>query len=105
MADEKFCHTCGASLHPLAEICSKWGGRTPVLGGPNIPAVPRPDEGKRVAAGICAILIGSLGIHKFILGLNTAGLIMLLVSLLTCGIGAIPMHIIGLIEGIIYLSK
>ena len=75
------------------------------MGGPSGPSAPRPDEGKRVAAGICAILIGSLGIHKFILGLNTAGLIMLLVSLLTCGIGAIPMHIIAVIEGIIYLSK
>ncbi len=30
---------------------------------------------------------------------------MLLVSLLTCGLGAIPMSIIGLIEGIIYLTK
>jgi len=30
---------------------------------------------------------------------------MLLVSVLTCGIGAIPMSAIGLIEGIIYLSK
>ena len=33
------------------------------------------------------------------------GLIMLLVSILTCGIGAIPMSIIGLVEGIIYLTK
>ena len=30
---------------------------------------------------------------------------MLLVSLLTCGIGSIPMSLIGLVEGIIYLTK
>ena len=30
---------------------------------------------------------------------------MLLVSLLTCGIGGVVMHVIGLIEGIIYLCK
>ena len=30
---------------------------------------------------------------------------MLLVSLLTCGIGAVVMEIIGLIEGIMYLVK
>ncbi len=30
---------------------------------------------------------------------------MLLVSLLTFGLGAIPMGLIGLVEGIIYLSK
>jgi TM2 domain-containing membrane protein YozV len=61
--------------------------------------------GKKVAAGVCGILIGALGVHKFILGLTTPGIIMLLVSVLTCGIGAVPMGIIGLIEGIIYLTK
>ncbi len=105
MANEKFCPICGAALHPLAEICPKCGVRQPGSEGPGMPPAPRPDEGKRIAAGICGILIGALGIHKFVLGLNTAGTIMLLVSLLTCGIGAIPMHVIGLIEGIIYLSK
>jgi TM2 domain-containing membrane protein YozV len=61
--------------------------------------------GKKIAAGICGILIGSLGIHKFILGLTTPGLIMLLVTVLTCGFGGIVMGLIGLIEGIIYLTK
>lgn len=60
---------------------------------------------KKLAAGICGILLGSLGIHKFILGYKKEGLIMLLVSLLTCGVGASIMWIIGLIEGIIYLTK
>jgi TM2 domain-containing membrane protein YozV len=59
----------------------------------------------KIAAGICGILLGSFGIHKFILGYTGAGLIMLLVSILTCFIAAPIMHIIGLIEGIIYLSK
>lgn len=62
-------------------------------------------SGKKVAAGICGILLGALGIHKFVLGYNTEGLIMLLVSLLTCGLVAPVMGIIGLIEGIIYLTK
>ena len=61
--------------------------------------------GKKVAAGICGIFLGALGIHKFILGYTSAGLVMLLVSVLTLGLGAIPMSIIGLIEGIIYLTK
>ncbi|WP_298976034.1 TM2 domain-containing protein [uncultured Thermosynechococcus sp.] len=62
-------------------------------------------SGKKVAAGICGILLGALGIHKFVLGYNTEGLIMLLVSLLTCGLFAPVMSIIGLIEGVIYLTK
>ena len=62
-------------------------------------------SGNKIAAGVCGILIGSLGIHKFILGLTTPGIIMLLVSILTCGVGGLVMSVIGLIEGIIYLSK
>jgi len=61
--------------------------------------------GKKIAAGICGILIGGLGIHKFVLGLTNAGIIMLLVTVLTCGFGGAVMGIIGLIEGIIYLTK
>lgn len=62
-------------------------------------------NGNKLAAGLCAIFLGALGIHKFILGFTTPAIIMLLVSVLTCGWGAIPLGIIGLIEGIIYLTK
>lgn len=72
---------------------------------PLVAAQADPRASKKIAAGVCGILLGSLGIHKFILGYTSAGLIMLLVTLLTCGIGGIVMHLIGLIEGIIYLTK
>ena len=70
-------------------------------------------DNKKILAGILAILFGSLGIHKFILGYNKEGVILLAVTLLgyatTCiVVGAfffwIP-GLIGLIEGIIYLTK
>jgi len=64
-----------------------------------------PSSGTKIAAGILGILLGCLGIHKFVLGFVGAGLVMLLVSVLTCGYAAPIMAIIGLIEGIIYLSK
>lgn len=64
-----------------------------------------PGAEKKIAAGICGILLGSLGVHKFILGYTTEGLIMLLVTILTCGAGGIVTGIIGLVEGIIYLTK
>ena len=60
---------------------------------------------KKIIAGICGILLGALGIHKFILGYTKEGVIMLVVSLVTCGFAAPIMSIIGLIEGIIYLTK
>ena len=69
------------------------------------PSTSNPRASNKIAAGICGILLGSLGVHKFILGYTGTGLIMLLVTLLTCGIGGFVMHIIGLIEGIIYLCK
>ncbi len=55
---------------------------------------------KKMVAGILAILLGAFGIHKFYLGYITAGIIQIVLSAL-CGIGGI----IGLIEGIIYLTK
>jgi TM2 domain-containing membrane protein YozV len=60
---------------------------------------------KKVTAGICGILLGALGIHKFILGYKKEGLIMLLVTVCTCGVLGGIMGIVGLIEGIIYLTK
>ena len=69
------------------------------------PPTIRDFSSNKVAAGVCGILIGSLGIHKLILGLTTPGIIMLLVSILTCGVGGLVMSVIGFIEGIIYLSK
>ena len=59
----------------------------------------------KIAAGICGSLTGSLGIHKFILGLTTPGIIMVLVTVLTCGVGGLVMSIIGFIEGVISLPK
>jgi len=68
-----------------------------------------PGADKKIICGIFGILLGYLGIHKFILGYTTEGIIMLLVSivggLLTCGVAVSVMWIIGLIEGILYLTK
>ncbi len=69
------------------------------------PAVEKIDASKKLVAGLCGILLGGLGVHKFILGYNTEGIIMLAVSLLSCGFASPIMGIIGLIEGIMYLTK
>jgi len=58
-------------------------------------------ENKKILAGVLGILFGSLGIHKFILGYTKEGIIQLVISFVTCGIGSF----IGFIEGIIYLTK
>jgi len=60
---------------------------------------------KKIVAGILAIILGGFGVHKFILGYQREGVIMLLVSVLSCFTLAGVMHVIGIIEGIIYLTK
>jgi TM2 domain-containing membrane protein YozV len=60
---------------------------------------------KKIAAGICGILLGALGVHKFILGYTKEGVIMLLVTVLTFGFGGMVMGVIGIVEGILYLTK
>ncbi len=95
-----FCQNCGRPTAPGAAVCTSCGV---ALAQPA--AAFKAQAGNKIAAGICGILLGSLGIHKFILGYTTPGLIMLLVTVLTCGIGAPVMALIGIIEGIIYLTK
>lgn len=58
----------------------------------------------KTVAGILAILFGQLGIHHFYLGNKKKGVIILLISLLTFGIGAIITWILGLIDGINILT-
>ena len=97
-------------LSSFPELASEFSAAPPpALHGMN----SNPRASNKIAAGICGILLGSLGVHKFILGYTGAGLIMLLVSLLapffTCFtfgfLATGVMGLIGLIEGIIYLCK
>jgi TM2 domain-containing membrane protein YozV len=67
---------------------------------PSLPSHP-PEESKRVIAGVLGILLGALGLHRFVLGDITGGVLRLVISIVTCGIGSL----IGLIEGILYLTK
>jgi len=63
--------------------------------------VPEAVEGEKskVVAGILGILLGFLGAHRFYLGDTTGGIIRICLNIV-CLAG-----IIGLIEGIIYLTK
>jgi len=65
------------------------------------PASPADASSKKIACGITGIIVGGFGVHRFLLGDNTGGLIRLAITVVTCGLGSI----IGLVEGIIYLTK
>ncbi|MGD9588345.1 MAG: TM2 domain-containing protein [Pyrinomonadaceae bacterium] len=114
------CPGCATQNPGINVRCTNCGTVLPVSPMP-MQHMPRPGTGKpagadkKLAAGICGILLGGLGIHKFILGYNQEGIILIsvyvlaiVVAMITCGIGAplifVP-TIIGIIEGIIYLTK
>ncbi len=56
---------------------------------------------KKILCGVLGILLGGLGLHRFVLGDTKGGIIRLVISVATCGVGSV----VGLIEGIIYLTK
>ncbi len=89
----KFCRDCGSSIDARAEICPRCGVRQMA-----VPSAFAVGGGRsRLAAGLFALLLGGLGIHKFYLGRVGWGI----VYLLFCWT-FIPM-IVGFIEGILYL--
>ena len=65
------------------------------------PGAKPPGAEKKLVAGLLGILLGWTGAHKFVLGYQKEGIIMLVLGLVTCG----AFGIIGLIEGIMYLTK
>jgi len=97
-------------LSAFPELAPEVKNVPPPLSGTPPTVAPLPSHyssraSTKIPAGICGILLGGVGVHKFILGYTGTGLIMLLVSILTCGMAYPVMHIIGLVEGIIYLTK
>jgi TM2 domain-containing membrane protein YozV len=109
----RYCTKCGATNDDTAQYCvSCQAPLSPVGGYQPMQSVNQGQQDsmtnwqalgadKKLVAGICGILVGGFGVHKFILGYTTEGIIQLVITLLTCGAGGI----IGIIEGIIYLTK
>lgn len=54
----------------------------------------------RIAAGVLGIFLGGFGVHRFYLGYTTIGIIQLVVTLVTFGVG----HLWGFVEGILILA-
>ena len=129
-----FCTKCGAQNDDYSQFCAQCQAVLPVIASrptayqsdyqppfptgyePIQPPAPIYGQGssqdwqslgadKKLIAGILGIVVGGFGIHKFILGYQREGLTMLLVSVLSCGTLVAFMHVIGIVEGIIYLTK
>ncbi|OOL18965.1 hypothetical protein AL01_04365 [Bombella intestini] len=62
----------------------------------------------KMIAGLLALFCGGVGVHKFYLGYNRTGVIMLLVTIfgiILLGFPSLIIAIIAFIEGIIYMTK
>lgn len=63
------------------------------------PGFPDPQAKSKIAAGLLGIFLGGFGVHRFYLGYTKIGVIQIVVTLVTCGIGSLW----GFVEGILYL--
>ena len=106
------CPSCGANVPQGAVACGQCGRAvaptavsTVATGTQALSPEAAEFAGKKIPAAVCGILLGSIGVHKFVIGRTTPGIIMLLTTILTLGFGSLIMGPIGLIEGIIYLTK
>jgi len=97
----RFCPNCGAETQAAQVVCIKCG-----VAVQNAAATATADAGKnRVTAALLAIFLGGIGAHEFYLGHSTSGLIILAIGIVGLVILIPAASIIGLIEGIIYLTK
>ena len=91
---KNYCRNCGSPIPFGNTACQQCG--CPVTESVSV----APSEQKsKIAAGLLGIFLGGLGVHNFYLGYNTKGIIQIVVSFFTFGIGSIW----GFIEGIMIL--
>jgi TM2 domain-containing membrane protein YozV len=87
----------GASTPSLSPDGRWWWNGAQWVPSP-VPPPPMSSQHNRVTAGVLAILLGDFGIHKFYLGQKGMGILYL------CFFWTIVPGILGIIEGIQYLS-
>jgi TM2 domain-containing membrane protein YozV len=105
--NKKHCYACASILDFRAELCPRCGVRQPsmlaiappetalMVQGPRLPVRSNKDK---TTAGVFALLLGGLGVHKFYLGHTAMGIVYLLLCW-TC----VP-ALIAFVEGILLLT-
>ena len=96
-----FCRQCGQPIAHGAAHCESCGVATGLAPARGAPPTVYDSRGKsRIAAGILGILLGHIGVHRFYLGYVGIGILQIIVTVCTLGIGGLW----GFIEGIIILT-
>ena len=86
-----FCPNCGNQTAPGAAVCTSCGVA--------LAQVIQGEQKSKMAAGLLGIFLGGWGVHNFYLGNTGRGVAQIIVTIVTCGVGALW----GLIEGIMIL--
>lgn len=96
---QKMCVSCHRSMNATFSVCPFCGVTQPTaMSAMNYSAPIQTGTHNKTTAGLLAIFLGGVGVHKFYLGQTGQGIL----YLLFCWTG-IP-AILGLVEGIIYLT-
>lgn len=93
-----YCKNCGQEIEDK-KVCPNCGAHQGTTGS-TIQGASK----SRLVVGIVGILLGTLGIHNFILGHTGRGLAQLLITTLTCGIGGVAVWVWSLVESIQILT-
>jgi TM2 domain-containing membrane protein YozV len=64
-----------------------------------------PSGKSRGIAGLLAILMGWCGLHYFYIGKTSAGVLFLLIAILSCGILATITTIVSIIQGVLFFTS
>lgn len=88
-AGTNYCPVCVAQTHPQAVVCTNCGS-----------SLRPPDAKSKLVAGLLGIFLGGFGVHRFYLGYTQIGVIQIVVTVVTCGLGSLW----GLVEGILILT-
>ena len=92
-----FCHGCSKPLHISAVTCPQCGAQQ-IRGRATPSDTNNEPEKSKVTAGVLALLLGGIGIHKFYTGAWGWGIVYIVLRLTY-----IP-ALVALVEGIRYLT-
>lgn len=64
-----------------------------------------PSGKSRGVAGLLALFLGGLGLHYFYMNKTNAGVVFLLITLLSCGVFGIVTQIIAIIQAVLFFTS
>lgn len=98
------CEECDQMISDKATVCPHCGHTKSTVASESSNLFEDGPSGRnRAVAGLLAILLGCFGIHYFYCGKSTAGIVCILLTLLSCGVLGAIIGLITFVQGIMML--